>query len=301
VKYSFILLFPFFGFISGCTGQPIDFQEVSTTEFNKYWYEGKAEVNSFDLKQARYGQLHEGSAVMIFVTEDFSRSRQVKLDNPPGQNGDAVSVLKLNANRHFTTGIYDYSMMQSVFTPVSLDRYPKTLKVTSSSQDWCGQSWIQLNLEKEGYKTQQYSYFESDGDQAYTLKEALLEDEVWTLIRLAPSRLPVGTVKVIPGTFFSRLRHRPLKAESAQAVFNDLGESTEYMIKYADFERTLTIEFSRLFPHEILGWKESYASGFGQSRKILETTAKKKKTIKTDYWTKNHPEHQFLRDELGIK
>ncbi|MGB2691994.1 MAG: septum formation inhibitor Maf, partial [Thermodesulfobacteriota bacterium] len=45
---------------------------VDSEEFKAYWYDGKAEITSYKLEQARYGELHEGYAVMVFVTEDFS-------------------------------------------------------------------------------------------------------------------------------------------------------------------------------------------------------------------------------------
>ena len=47
------------------------------SNFNKYWYAGEAELNSYTLSQARYGENHEGEAVLIFVTEDFSKSKYV--------------------------------------------------------------------------------------------------------------------------------------------------------------------------------------------------------------------------------
>ena len=40
-------------------------------QFSKYWYQGKAELTRFDLQQVRYGEIHQGNGVLIFVTEDF--------------------------------------------------------------------------------------------------------------------------------------------------------------------------------------------------------------------------------------
>lgn len=85
--------------------------------FGQYWYKGKAELNAYELEQYRYGEKRDGEAVLIFVTEDFSREKQVKLDNPQRQKQDAQKVLKLNLTKKFVTGIYPYSMMLSVFTP----------------------------------------------------------------------------------------------------------------------------------------------------------------------------------------
>ena len=55
---------------------------VYVPQFASYWYQGKAEINVFDLQQSRYGEVRAGKAVLIFVTEDFSKSKQVKLDAP---------------------------------------------------------------------------------------------------------------------------------------------------------------------------------------------------------------------------
>jgi hypothetical protein len=51
-----------------------------TEAFKNYWYKGKAEVNSYNLLQSRYGEVREGKAMLLFVTEDFSKKKQVKLD-----------------------------------------------------------------------------------------------------------------------------------------------------------------------------------------------------------------------------
>ncbi len=74
-----------------------------TQEFKDYWYAGKAEISSYQLKQARYGETREGNAVLIYVTEDFLPDAQVKADN---QNESNVPVLKLNATKKFNTGNY---------------------------------------------------------------------------------------------------------------------------------------------------------------------------------------------------
>ncbi|MEM6726422.1 MAG: septum formation inhibitor Maf, partial [Bacteroidota bacterium] len=33
--------------------------------FKQYWYNGEAELSSYSLQQARYGEIHEGEAVMV--------------------------------------------------------------------------------------------------------------------------------------------------------------------------------------------------------------------------------------------
>src|SRR5690606_14705037 len=109
-------------------------------QFAAYWYQGKAELNVFKLQQARYGEMRDGHAVMIFVTEPFSRKSRTKASAASDQ--DPV-VMKLNFTRKFITGIYPYSVMTSVFYPVNSDNH--AVKVSASVQEWCGHVYMELN------------------------------------------------------------------------------------------------------------------------------------------------------------
>ncbi|MFT7421050.1 MAG: hypothetical protein ACI9QN_001976, partial [Arcticibacterium sp.] len=104
-----------------------------------YWYAGDAEITSYSLEQARYGEMHEGKAVLIFVTEPFSKKSWTKADNPKSKD---LPALKLNFTKEFSTGIYPYSLMTSTFYPV--DGSSGSLKISSSSQEWCGHTFREL-------------------------------------------------------------------------------------------------------------------------------------------------------------
>lgn len=271
--------------------------------FGDQWYQGKAEITSYTLKQARYGEIHEGQAVMIFVTEDFSKSKQVKLDNPQQAGDDAVKVMKLNATRNFTTGVYPYSTMMSVFTPLERQNGSHPLKVTMSAQEWCGQAFIQMNLNDDQYNVQQFSYFESDGDKSIDIEAAILEDEIWTTIRLNPSDLPTGSIRMIPGTLYQRFSHAPMHIRDATATLSPDPANNSlmvYTIEYPDIERKLEITYTAAFPHEIESWQESGKSGFGRRAQTLTTTAVRKKRMMLDYWTRNSVADVKLRSDLGL-
>jgi hypothetical protein len=270
--------------------------------FKDYWYAGKAEITTYKLDQARYGELHEGTAILLFVTEDFSRQKHVKLDNPVRDKHDAIKVLKLNFIKKFNTGIYRYSMMDSVFTPVNVNNHPYSLKETSSSQEWCGNTFTQVNLTGDQYDVMQYSYFESEGDRKYKLKRAFLEDEIWTRIRINPTSLPVGEIRLIPGIMAARLRHQDLSVEYANASLEESGSADllTYVIKYDKSGRSLSISFKQDFPFEIVSWEETYKSGWGDNAKVLTTRAVRDKTKLIDYWTKNKKVDILLRKELGL-
>jgi len=283
----------------GVSPMPDGFQEAA--EFNDYWYKGVAELNRYKLEQARYSELREGDAVLIFVTEDFLADKQVKLESPEGERV-APSVLKVNIVKKFLTGLYPYSMMASVFTPVDLKNWPNSLKVTTTSQEWCGHTFTQINWSNPGYRLRQFSYFEAEGDIDREIKPQLLEDEVWTRLRIDPASLPVGRVMVLPGTMTSRLLHTDQTPISAEASFLDIAPDSDgkkmrrYILEYTDPARTLLIDYRADFPHEIMGWSETY-SDFG---KVLTTKAVRTDVLHTDYWNKHSMVDTLLRKELGL-
>jgi hypothetical protein len=267
-----------------------------TEAFKNYWYRGKAEVNSYDLLQSRYGEVREGKSMLLFVTEDFSKKKQVKLDDPDKAGNDKVSVLKMNFTKNFVTGIYPYSMMLSVFTPISRNQFPNTLKTTMSSQEWCGHVFTQLNLQNKRYNLQSHSYFEKEADENGQLKVTWLEDELWNLIRLEPEKLPMGKIEIIPGLFFSRLLHVGLAAQQAMTAKDEGGQEVVYTISIPAQNHSLSIRYQKDFPHKILGWEENFI----ERGKTVQTKAVLDKTLYIDYWTKNRNESIGLRDSLGL-
>lgn len=266
-------------------------------EFKQYWYAGKAELCSYDLMQARYGEIHEGSAVTIFVTEDFSKSKQVKLDNPQTAGNDKLPVLKLNLIKKFNTGIYPYSIMMSVFSPVDIDNYPDAVKVTANVQEWCGMSFMQLNKQENSFEMNSYSYFEKEGDQSAIFKSCIPEDQLWNLIRLSPGRLPVGKQQLLPGSLYTRLTHIPLSVQAAVLTLQDEGTVSIYTIDYTTQKHTITIRFENSFPHKILGWEETFP---GFDGKLLTTTATLNKTLMSDYWAHHNNSDRVMREQLGL-
>lgn len=274
-------------------------------EFREYWFAGEAELNRYELVQNRYGEPRRGEAVMVFVTEDFLPYKQVKKEF-----GDKKSlpVLKLNYLKKFVTGIYDYSLMTSVFTPIDRFTHPATLKVAFSSQDWCGQTFTQLNTRGRNLEYSLYSYFQSEGDKKYEIPATYLEDDLWNRLRLDPQALPLGQIKMIPSLEFLRLHHRPMKHYDARASLflqvtdkeSGKEEFYTYKLNYPELHRTLTIRCESSFPYRILGFEEK-ARGLGADSTTTHTTsATLKETLKGAYWEQNETRHEYLRDSLGL-
>lgn len=274
-------------------GQPVLVVNNADNRFADYWYGGEGEINTYDLEQSRYGEIRRGEAIMVFVTEPFDKKSQVKLDNPDRPGAEKISVLKLNHIRRFVTGIYDYSMMQSVFTPIDLNKKKYTLKTTTTSQDWCGHTFLQLNLESDRYKVSGFSYFESEGDEVTKIQAELLEDELWTQIRINPDHIKEGNCEVIPSAFYSRLMHDPLKSKQARVRKEKKGEISQLILEYAHLDRTVTIDYTVNFPHKIVAWTEV------QDGKVM-SKGKLKASVKSAYWREHDNRHEYLRDSLGI-
>lgn len=265
-----------------------------SSEFKSYWYAGDAEITSFELEQARYGEIRKGKAVQVFVTEPFLAVEQVKANRNREGN---IPVLKLNATKKYLTGIYPYSIMTSSFYPVANNQH--AIKVANSVQEWCGQVYMQLN-NREQFEIKSHSYFEGEADRDVTLDKSILEDELWNQLRINPQSLPVGKFKAIPSFEYLRTGHSKIRNYDAEAELTSGEEQSFYTLKYPELNRSLTIYFSSSFPYSIEGWTESFKSGFGPDAKVLTSKATKINSLKTPYWQQNGNNDLYLRDQLGI-
>lgn len=263
-------------------------------EFKKYWYAGQAELNSYELKQARYGEIRKGKAMLIYVTEPFLADKQVKADRQAATN---IPVLKLNSTKNYFTGIYPYSIMSSSFYPVYDNQH--AIKVSFSSQEWCGQVYAQLN-NKSNFEISSHSYFESEADQDVEIDKAVLENELWNKIRINPKSLPLGAIKIIPSFEYIRLSHKELKSYDASITLTKNNAHSTYSIYYPELKRTLEITFETEFPYSIESWTEKSVSGYGENAKEMTSTATKIKTLKSPYWRQNSNRFSSMRDSLGI-
>ena len=294
----------------GCSQSESDESLVlypKSDKFASYWYQGKAELNRYDLQQVRYGEIRKGDAVLIFVTEDFLKTKQVKYEFGDDKS-DVKSVLKLNFNKRFFTGIYPYSLLTSTFLPIQSNQ-THALKVTFTSQEWCGHMFMQLNNRQEKFSVQQRSYFQAEGDKQYDLEPELLEDEVWTLIRVNPDLLPVGEIEVLPSMDYVRLFHKDYKSKKATIQKEEIADTKfssktlfKYSIRYQELPRSLSIYYEKEFPYQILAWEETYNSNeqVGEGN-VITTKAVRTNKLMLDYWNKNSVADSTYRIELGLK
>jgi hypothetical protein len=273
-------------------------------DFWAHWGDGKAELNGYRLTQPRYGVKREGSAVLVYVTEDFSDSLRVKADPGKHPKTDVYPVLKLNEVRHFQTGIYDYNVMTSTFARVAAG-WP-IAKVSFSSQEWCGHVWHQIVPRAGNVSGLFHSYFDGEADGKDDLPwpaDGVLEDAIpilvrgWNgvLLKAGESR----TVPLLPSLLWSRLQHRPLAwgratiSRSAAAAPVTVPAGT-----FKAFTWTVAIEG---------GSKTTYAIEEAPPYRLLRRSSDTGEEMallgssRLAYWKLNGPEGEKSLRELGLK
>ncbi len=283
---------------------PLQFGSFTPEQFRDYWYSHGAEISRFSLQQLRYGEIHDGDAILLFVTEKMNPNIQVKADNPQAKD---IPVLKLNAVRKFFTGIYPYSIMTSTFAPVDIEQYPLPLKISFSAQEWCGHVYMQMNLGPATYRVSVHSYFEKEGDRDFSIGRAIPEDAIWTMIRLAPAHLPQGEFLMIPATVYSRLQHRQLAPQKVVGKFLSASEKSLegtplviYEINFQEAQRILRIFFEKDFPYRIQKWREAASNSIGAADKTSTTAATRTHTIQTAYWRQHGNRDRAMLKKLGL-
>ena len=185
--------------------------------FGERWFDGKAELAGYALTYPRYGELRRGTAVSIVVTERLDPQTRIKAERDPGRG---VPVIKLNLIEDFQTGVYDYNLMTSAFVTTAesstLGAAGLPVKVSFSSQEWCGQSFSMARFEPSRVSLAVHSYFEGEGDTEQGLSrpaDGIAEDQLLLWARgLAGPVLEPGESRTVPlfrSLAITRLAHVP--------------------------------------------------------------------------------------------
>jgi hypothetical protein len=237
-------------------------------QFDTWWHDGKAELDGYRLVVSRYGQDRSGTGVMVFVTEPFSESKRVKVDDyVHADPADTFDALKLNLVRDFQTGIYDYNTMVSVFVRSSTF---EPVKVSFASMEWCGNVYEELIFGANDIHGSYASYFENEsGPIALGRPDGgLTEDELFIRLRGLRGKDFLGagearTVPFLPGSFYSRLSHQ--KQEWSQATITRAKRPQGMTVPAGRFTTTLydvqtsdgragQFWIEDAYPHRIVKW-----------------------------------------------
>ncbi|RKZ13028.1 hypothetical protein DRQ53_08170 [bacterium] len=238
-------------------------------EFGAWWYDGKAELNGYRLTVSRYGETRSGTSVMIYVTEPFSESGRVKVNDHTKNPEDTFGALKLNLVRDFQTGIYDYNTMVSTFVR---DTSFEPVKVSFTSAEWCGHVYEELVFGQHEVRGTYHSYFEGESGavELQYPQGGVAEDNLFILLRgLRKDYLEPGesrSVDYLPGVFHSRLAHQELQwtrarieraVETVQVAVPAGGFDTVLYTIEIDGGRTGSFHIEASYPHRIVKWSLS--------------------------------------------
>ncbi|HTK31955.1 MAG TPA: hypothetical protein VL332_08340 [Candidatus Saccharimonadaceae bacterium] len=283
--------------------------------FDAVWRDGRAEVSGYRLRVERYGHPRSGHAVLIYVTEPFSRRQLVKLDDPAVHPDDALDVLKLNLVRKFQTGIYDYATMTSLFTEA---RTFAPVKVAFSSFEWCGQVYEELDVRGGALEHRVASYFEGESGAGTLPVPAggVFEDDLFVLLRgLRGDFLPPGGSRDVPflaSSFYRRLTHRAIAwshARIERLAGTDVtavpaGRFTTFAYRVrTDDDREGHFDIERDAPHRVVRWAWTAGPSALRGRGTFlggtdrgELTG----TSRVAYWNEHDPGDERELGPLGL-
>ena len=276
--------------------------------FWKRWGDGKGELSSYDLTIPRYGELRQGVAITVFVTETFSNSLRVKSDPGRHEKSDEFPVMKLNLVEDFSTGVYDYNLLTSAFValaPVNSRSAGAITKVAFSSQEWCGNVYAQILFDAGSARLTSHSYFDGEADQSRQLaipNDALSGDALllWARGFAAPMLLP-GERREVPfvrSIEAARLGHQPV--EMLKATLTRSASPSRMTVPPGawDVERrtvevtgspTWTFFVETAEPHRIAQWETSD----GEKASILASD-------RLEYWKMHGEKDRSALSRLGL-
>ena len=215
-------------------------------------------------------------------------------------------MLKLNNVLKFDTGIYDYSVMTSVFSAVGgYERGDgfELCKISLSAQEWCGHVFDESRVRNGLLEGALNSYFESEGRADYRIElpdRFAAEDNLLIRIReLAGPWMKAGEIRqvqLLPSLWSFRMEHRPHRLVDARLekglTVRKTISGTEYAAvpwTWSAGGRTKTVWVEDAPPRKILAWQDSE----GGSGELL-------KSIREPYWRLNANADAIFRERLEI-
>lgn len=139
----------------------------------KLWEDGLAEVAVYDAERTVYQKKRTFEYTQITVKEEFNQQFNVKTDSY--RRNDLFPVMKINQFCQIATDRYPYHYLTSLFfrrdQPVAL------YKLTSSSQEWCGNTFKAIVDDGVNFDETHDSYWDNQGVGNRDLRrDVFLED-----------------------------------------------------------------------------------------------------------------------------
>jgi hypothetical protein len=161
----------------------------------KLWEDGLAEVATYAAERVVYNKPRQFELTIITVKEDFNKAFNVKTDDY--QRNDLFPVMKVNVFGRIPTDNYPYHYLTSIF--FRREQPLQVHKLTSSSQEWCGNTFKAITDEGKVYRLAYNSYWDNQGNgQRELQRDVLLEDALpYTLRGLRFNDQPLFEANVL--------------------------------------------------------------------------------------------------------
>ncbi len=223
------------------------------------WDDGQAEVALYAARRPQYGKLRDFETVLIVVKEDFNPAVYAKAE-PPYQGRSLLGVLKLNLVQSYWTENYPYHFLTSVF--VRRDDPTALVKLTQSSQEWCGNTFKEVKGWTRPAEFVFHSYWDDEGDgtRALELRPGdLLEDQLPLSLRglrFSPG-LEVRT-RLLPSVISNKLGAAPRFVEATirvverEVVTTEHGRVPAWKVSVQAGKLSQTYWFGEEAPHTLL-------------------------------------------------
>jgi|GEM_PF-5410615 len=279
----------------------LNFSLIAETnkKIDNLWFDSKAEVASYDLTLLKYNEYKKGVDSLIFVTEEFDKKLLVKADTIKKDN---LKILKLNHIRKFNTGIYDYTIMRSVFNSLENDDFLKLIKMTQNSIEWCGNYQESLYLKNKNYIKNINSYFQTENIQSFKIKdnEIVFEDSLLSLVKFNKDLNQNKVYKIFRSSFNNKSQRIENKTEKLNLTIRDKEinvknkkyNGTEYIFQNKNFKYLIFINNSK--NREIVLW-EIY------DKLTLIEKASLRFSNRIDYWNRLKNADLELRKEYKVE
>jgi len=268
--------------------------------FWDHWSDNRGELSAYRLVTPRYGELREGTLVWVYVLEQMDRRNWIKDDQGSVPQEHQTIVMKLNETMRFLTGIYPYSVMTSVFSPVGpwhRERFSPT-RITLTAQEWCGQVYLRVMPRRDHFGVDIRSYFSSEGEDAYDVAsgdDVLFENALPIQLRELDGPFAGGgdwEGRIVPALWQQRISHEPLATVPAtisrSTVTGENGQGvSRFILAYGDYRRSFDVEQES--PRRILGWTTSE----GERATLLGTQ-------RLTYWQLNGLGDERHLEALGL-
>jgi hypothetical protein len=199
--------------LAGCASQSQDKHPQDLAGFfdqewasQKLWDDGMAEVATYAAERVIYKKKRSFDYTLITVKEDFNKAYNVKTDHYGRK--DLFPVMKVNQFCRIPTDSYPYHFLTSLFfrreNPVLLH------KMTSSSQEWCGNTFKAINHAGNRLEYSYDSYWDGQGRGKMDLDPALLfEDQLTYTLRSLKFKDGLAFSAQVAGTFQTNKAGRP--------------------------------------------------------------------------------------------